>query len=197
MSSEFIPATAVDDKTRNSRNPSISSDFSTRTAIDAQLQARNNRNPSVSSDLGIIPIKAQFRERGASSDGIRTSSSEFFRDRNHSTSSKFYHYSDLIFKKGEYIISPGNIAFPKPIVQRIDTSTTIDSDINNLAITPPVMIYPALLSVVAAEFRKHVVLSTHFKDGLEYQDCFVGREAVVKNAILFKYLFCISFHRIH
>jgi RHO1 GDP-GTP exchange protein 1/2 len=48
------------------------------------------------------------------------------------------------------------------------------------------VVYPALLSRVAAAFRERVQLSDHVKDGLTYTDCFDGREAVDKITYIIK-----------
>ncbi|KAJ3081352.1 RHO1 GDP-GTP exchange protein 2 [Quaeritorhiza haematococci] len=51
---------------------------------------------------------------------------------------------------------------------------------------PAPMVYPALLSQVANAFRSRIALSSHTKDGLEYNDSFVGREAVDTIAFIIK-----------
>ncbi|GAA5960138.1 hypothetical protein JCM8115_002523 [Rhodotorula mucilaginosa] len=48
------------------------------------------------------------------------------------------------------------------------------------------VVYPALLSRVAAAFRDHIALSERVKDGLVYQDAFDGRDAVDKIAYIIK-----------
>ena len=48
------------------------------------------------------------------------------------------------------------------------------------------IVYPALLSRVAAVFRERLPLSDRVKDGLTYKDCFDGREAVDKIAYIIK-----------
>ncbi|KAI8911205.1 CNH domain-containing protein, partial [Powellomyces hirtus] len=48
------------------------------------------------------------------------------------------------------------------------------------------VIYPAMLSMVAEAFRNKVPLGNRVKDSLDYNDCFVGREAVDTIAYLIK-----------
>ncbi|KAF9006046.1 RhoGEF Rgf2 [Cyathus striatus] len=48
------------------------------------------------------------------------------------------------------------------------------------------IVYPALLSRVAAAFRDRIQLVDRAKDGLTYNDCFDGREAVDKIAYIIK-----------
>jgi hypothetical protein len=48
------------------------------------------------------------------------------------------------------------------------------------------IVYPALLSRVAAAFRERIQLCDRVKDGLTYKDCFDGREAVDKIAYIIK-----------
>lgn len=48
------------------------------------------------------------------------------------------------------------------------------------------VVYPALLSRVAAAFRDHIALAERVKDGLVYQDAFDGRDAVDKIAYIIK-----------
>lgn len=43
----------------------------------------------------------------------------------------------------------------------------------------PPIIYPALLSRVAYEFQRTMILTDHFKNGIEYKNSFTGQEAVV------------------
>jgi len=60
--------------------------------------------------------------------------------------------------------------------------TSPSPEVNNLS-----RIYPALLSHVALSFRQGIKLSSHTKDSLEYKECFVGKDAVVRaNASFFK-----------
>jgi len=54
------------------------------------------------------------------------------------------------------------------------------------------IVYPALLSRVAEAFRARVTTSNRMKDGIEYKDCFDGREAVVRCYIR---LFLLNRHR--
>ncbi|CAO3596428.1 unnamed protein product [Absidia cylindrospora] len=42
----------------------------------------------------------------------------------------------------------------------------------------PSDIYPALLSRVAYEFQQNMTLMDHFKNGIEYKNCFTGQDAV-------------------
>ena len=48
------------------------------------------------------------------------------------------------------------------------------------------LVYPALLSRVAAALQGRLLTTTHVKDGLEYTDAFTGREAVDKIAYIIK-----------
>lgn len=41
------------------------------------------------------------------------------------------------------------------------------------------VVYPAILSQVAKTFKRRVQLDTHTKDLLAYNDCFIGKDAVV------------------
>ncbi|KAJ3009607.1 RHO1 GDP-GTP exchange protein 2 [Thoreauomyces humboldtii] len=65
-------------------------------------------------------------------------------------------------------------------VGRRDSAT---STLNDLALP---VIYPAMLSMVAEAFRAKVPLANRSKDSLEYNECFVGREAVDTIAYLIK-----------
>ncbi|CAG8526393.1 8777_t:CDS:10 [Paraglomus occultum] len=48
------------------------------------------------------------------------------------------------------------------------------------------IVYPALLSRVAEAFRHRIITSTKSKDGIEYKDCFDGKEAVEAIAYIIK-----------
>ncbi|KAH7101466.1 CNH-domain-containing protein [Auriculariales sp. MPI-PUGE-AT-0066] len=48
------------------------------------------------------------------------------------------------------------------------------------------LVYPAMLSRVAAALQSRLPLITHIKDGLEYTDAFTGRDAVDKIAYIIK-----------
>ncbi|KAI8337469.1 hypothetical protein BC941DRAFT_425346 [Chlamydoabsidia padenii] len=59
--------------------------------------------------------------------------------------------------------------------------TTITNSITSTTITPTITnfsIYPALLSRVAYEFQQNMILTDHFKNGIEYKNSFTGQEAI-------------------
>ena len=60
------------------------------------------------------------------------------------------------------------------------------------------VIYPALLTQVARAFKSRIHLSTCTKNSLEYQNCFIGKDAVVclnMNCFL-SFFNCYIIHRI-
>ena len=46
------------------------------------------------------------------------------------------------------------------------------------------LVYPALLSLVAQEFKRQIEIGTRIKDGVEYKSVFDGRQAVSKLALI-------------
>ena len=72
---------------------------------------------------------------------------------------------------------------PQPRTRHSSSST-----IGRPMIAPhlPPLVYPALLSRVADEFKARIVPSERVKDGLMYSDCFDGRDAVDKIAYIIR-----------
>ncbi|KAI8340675.1 hypothetical protein BC941DRAFT_417893 [Chlamydoabsidia padenii] len=57
------------------------------------------------------------------------------------------------------------------------TITPLNTTITTPTIMPPI-IYPALLSRVAYEFQRNMIITDHYKNGIEYKNSFTGQEAV-------------------
>ncbi|ORZ25372.1 hypothetical protein BCR42DRAFT_400016 [Absidia repens] len=72
-------------------------------------------------------------------------------------------------------------ATPSITSKRTTATTSMDSTTAaaaTISIMMPPNIYPALLSRVARELQRNMILADHFKNGIEYKNAFTGQEAV-------------------
>jgi hypothetical protein len=91
--------------------------------------------------------------------------------------SHFTGFNDGVVRR-DRAVSASHIeqAYNRPIAYD-SISESPKSPIPRTRIIP--IVYPALLSKVAEAFRQKIYVTTATKDGIEYKDCFDGRQAVV------------------